>query len=358
MKTDAALAESVARHGRALFGREVGPSELRIAPVARATRSIFRVEAAGHEPAVIAKLRSCNNGEDRRIVALETSREFALLSAVWNGLEGQAPSAHRVPRPLLVLPESGLLFMEQSPGAALATDLRRWIVGLRGGADISRRIFACGEWLRSYSGLTPWIAWPAVSPDEAAIFENRRARHHVYRLVGRSGGELAQAVIEGATRRLIAYKVDAVLTRRIEAAFHRQFEHFSAERDLQGAVHGKYTPADVLIHQRCVSAVDLEQAGMGSQYLDVAYFLYQVLMVTRWRPLGLDRRPASQFRRVFLNARFGEDRINDGYVDAFVAYYLVNSLRPGGGTAGWQARSYAARWLQDWVARVKRGEGS
>lgn len=286
-------------------------------------------------------------------MAVQTSHEFAVLSAVWAGLNASGVPGHEVPRPLLALPESGLLFMEQANGEPVVRFLRRWVFGLHSIRQASQRLVRCGEWLHTFSSLGSRIGWPAVVPKAAVILSAGRARHHVYSLIGLRGNDLVATVIAGAKRRLTAWQVDSSMTRRVEAAFSRQFNDFGRARDIQGPVHGKFSIADVLTRDNRVSAVDLEQAGEGSLYLDAAYFLSQVYMVTRWRPFGSDKGPAAQLRRSFLKGRSPLDEIDESIVDCFIAYYLVNSLRPGGGVAGMRARSYAHRWLVDWLQRVR-----
>jgi hypothetical protein len=242
--------------------------------------------------------------------------------------------------------------MEQAGGEPVVRFLRRWVFGLHSIRQASQRLVRCGEWLHTFSGLTSRIAWPAVTPEAAVILRAGRARHHVYSLIGLSGDDLVATIVAGVKRRLTAWQADSGMTRRVEAAFSRQFNDFDRARDIQGPVHGKFSIADVLTLDNRVSAVDLEQAGQGSLYLDAAYFLSQVYMVTRWRLFGSDKQPAAQLRRSFLKGRSPLDDIDAALLDGFIAYYLVNSLRPGGRVAGMRARSYARRWLVDWVERV------
>jgi hypothetical protein len=284
-------------------------------------------------------------------VSVQAAHEFSVLSAVWNGLRSIGASTYHVPRPLLVLPENGLLFMEQAEGEPIARLLRRWVCGLHSVRGVSRRLISCGEWLGAFSSLGPRIAWPVVTPEARMILEDGRARHHVYRLIGLRGNALVQTVSEGGVRRLTAWQVNSGMIRRIEAAFSRQFRNFDPIHDGQGPVHGKFSIADVLIRDRHVSAVDLEQASHGSLYLDPAFFLSQVYMVTRWRPFS-GRAPIMKMRRSFLEARSPLGDLDEALLDCFIAYYLINSLRPGGGIAGRGARSYAYGWLTHWVQRV------
>ncbi len=347
-----ALSETIGRHSQILFGEEVAPSALQVTPVSLGTRNIYRVQARGRRPALIAKLRPFSSSEERERVAVQTSHEFAVLSAVWTGLSGSGVPRHYVPRPLLALPESGLLFMEQADGEPVVRFLWRWNFGLQSLRQASERLLSCGEWLHTFSRLASGIAWPTVTPEAAVILGDGRSRHHIYRLIGLQENDLVEAVISGANRRLTAWQIDSVLTRRIEGAFSRQFADFAPPRDVQGPVHGKYSIADVLTGDDSVCAVDLEQAGRGSLYLDAAYFLSQTYMVTRWRPFGGDKESAAQLRRSFLKGRSPENDLDEPLLDAFIAYYLVNSLRPGGGLAGLRARSYARRWVEDWLKRV------
>jgi hypothetical protein len=347
------LGETIRRHSQVLFGVEVPASALQITPLSLSARSIYRVEARGRRPAVIAKLRSFSTIEEREKVAIQTSHEFGVLSAIWEGLRANGMPRHDVPQPRLVLPESGLLFMTQAEGEPVARLLWRWVLGLSSIREASQQLMRCGEWLRTYSSLGSGIAWPEAAPRHEAILSAGRSRHHVYSLIGLRGDDLVNTMSAGIRRRLTVWRVDPEMIRRIEGAFSRQFIDFAQARDIQGPVHGKYSIADVLTMGDRVSAVDLEQAGQGSLYLDVAYFLSQMYMVTRWRPFASDKKPAAQLRRSFLKGRSPLGDVDEALVDSFIAYYLVNSLRPGGGVAGIRARSYAARWLADWLQRVE-----
>ncbi|NOT26780.1 MAG: hypothetical protein HOP16_11835 [Acidobacteria bacterium] len=349
--TIACLADTASHQSDILFGVRVAPAAVRIVPVARGTRGIYRVHTDGC-PSVILKCRSFETPAEREKVEIETSHEYDVLSAVWTSMGEHGAGKHEVPRPLLALPESGLLFMTQSRGEPLARVLRRWVIGLHSLEDVSQRLRQCGEWLRTFSHLTPRIAWPAVAPQAAAVLGQGRVRHHVYKLIGLSSADLTTTIVSGATARLTAWKVDADFIRRIEGAFSRQFKDFGGSRDAQVAVHGKFSPADVLMQEHVVSAVDLEQAGKGSVYLDPAYFLYQVYMTARWRIVGGGRKVVAELRRSFLNGRSDPAVIDESLLDCFIAYYMCNSLRPGGGLAGMTARSSAHRWIEGWLARA------
>lgn len=352
MNSVTTLSETISRHSQALFGVELGASALQITAISRGTRSVYRVQAMRRMPTVIAKRRSFQTDAEREAASVETSHEFAVHSAVWTALKASGAPGHEVPRPLLAVPESGLLFMEPCNGEAVERFLRGWVVGLHSTEEVSRRISTCGEWRHTFSGLTGRIEWPVPSQAAVDSLRTRRARHHVYCLIGRSGRDLMETMAAEVRKRLTAYRIDSRQTARIEAAFARQFDDFGRSHDRQVAVHGKLSIADVLTHGTSVAALDLEQAGVGSVYLDAAYFLYQVYMVTRWRLLGSDKGPAARFRRAFLGGTSQADEIDEAMLDGFIAYYMVNSLRPAGGLAGWRARSYAHRWVADWLLRV------
>jgi len=347
-----ALQHTLAEHGQVLFGTQVSPEALVLTTVAKDTRAIFRVRKAGSgSPPLIAKTRSPGRSGDRELMAAETEWEFGVHSAVWHSLQAAGSPLYRVPKPLLLVAEQGLIVMEEASGEPVVRSLWREGFGLTRHVANDDRIRGCGEWLRAFAARVPRLTLPEAPPRIAETLAANRSRHHVYSLIGRSGQELADAVVANAVRRLEAYRVDRFLASRIEKGLTRSFDAFGGGADIQGNVHGKYSIADVVSGAGHTTAIDLEQAGYGSLYLDAAYFLFQIAMVMRWRPLGRRSRPA-ELRQVFLSARWPEREFDERLLEAFIAYYLVNSLRPGGQLPGFTARLSARAWLERWLSRV------
>ena len=335
-----------------LFGTQVRPEALVLTTVAKDTRTIFRVRKAGSDaPALIAKTRSPGRSGDRELMAAETEWEFGVHSAVWHSLQSVGSPSYRVPKPLLLVAEHGLIVMEEASGQPLVRSLWREGFGLTRQVANDDRIRRCGEWLHAFASRAPRLALPEVPPRIATALAANRSRHHVYSLIGLSGRQLSDAVVANAVRRLEAYRVDGPLARRVEKGLTRSFDVFDGGADMQGNVHGKYSIADVISGVEQTTAIDLEQAGRGSLYLDAAYFVFQITMVMRWRPLGRRSRPAA-LRQVFLSARWPEREFDERLLEAFIAYYLVNSLRPGGQLPGFTARLSARAWLERWLDRV------
>lgn len=346
------LEETVRRYSGTLYGGDVAPSQLVITPVAKGTREIFRVRASTPGlPVLIAKARSHRTHEEGESIAAQTAHEFAVHSAVWTSMRAAGVAEHRVPKPLLAIPEQGLLIMEEAEGEPIARALWRDTFALRNPVATENRIRRCGEWLCTFTCRAPSVVMPQASPRAASILAEGRVRHHVYSLIGLSGRHLVDTMLAQVRRRLGAYRVESDLMRRIQEAFEEKFRDFGGRLDPQGNVHGKFSIADVLAGADVTYAIDLEQAGRGSLYLDPAYFLFQSGMATRWRPFN-GRQTSSALRRAFMAGRSPGKELDEGLLDAFVAYYLVNSFRPGDGLAGLTARAYARRWIVDWLDRA------
>jgi hypothetical protein len=344
----AALADLTARHSQALFGHTIDRAAVTVTPLALSTRRVFTVRAADPRlPVLIAKRRVAGPRMTPQAVESSTAYEFDLHSAVWNSLQSAGVPGHQVPRPVLALPPEGLLFMERAAGEPVKQSLQRgvWRVGERR-ANVER-VARCGAWLHTFSCKASRIALPAATDATKALVAASRAGHHVYSLIGLQGRDLVDAMLGQVRRRLAAYRVPADFVRRIDEAFVRTLSGAGA-LDQQGNVHGKYSVEDVLTAPGSVVAIDLEQAGHGSPYLDAAYFLFQVGMVVRWNVFSAER-TARELRHVFLSQRSPAGELDERVLAAFVAYYLVNSLRPGDGVAGLTARAFAKRWIGDWL---------
>ena len=351
MDTPANLRQAVADHSTQIFGAAVKASAVTVNSLVQDTRGIYRVRTseAGF-PTLIAKVRSVGGAQGRETATIQTAHEFAAHTAVWHSMSSAGIAQHRVPKPVLQIPEQGMLFMEEAAGEPVVRALWRETFWPGGGAGNDDRIRRCGDWLHTFAHRAPLIEVVKPTPRASTILEAGRSRHHVYSLIGLSGQALVDAVVTQARRRLEAYRVEVGLIRRIEKGFAHAFRDFRGNADLQGNVHGKYSIADVLVSPDRTTAIDLEQAGRGSLYLDPAYFLFQIGMVSRWRAVGRYSRPAT-LRRIFLAASAPAGRLDEQLLDAFIAYYLVNSLRPGDGVAGFTARRRANRWIRDWLDR-------
>jgi hypothetical protein len=342
----------VAEHSEAVFGRTLDASGFRLGLLAGGTRQVYRIEPSDPRlPRVVLKARSPRRHQDEQAIAVQTAYEFAVHKSVHQAMLGAGRSDHAVPTPLLSLPERGLLFMEQAPGRPTATWVSRELLGLASAADNEERVRRCGEWLFTFAVRAARLPRQDVSEAAERVLAAGRVNHHVYCLIGLTGARLSARMLEQVRHRLGSYGIDAARAGRIHGAFETILSRLDGARDLQGNVHGKYSIADVMISPDRVVAIDLEQTATGSLYLDPGYFLYQLLMVTRWRPIGSLRRFAA-LRGVFLAGRAPRQELDEQMLDAFVAYFLVNSLRPGGGVAGLSARTRAGRWIDAWVERA------
>jgi len=346
------LAAVVVGHSETLFGKVLTSSDFGVHLLADGTRRIYRVQPADSLlPVVIAKARSGRPNEDPRLVPTQTAHEFAVHSAVWNAMVGTACHDHSVPRPIFAFPEKGLLFMEQAPGEPIGRCLWRGLFGLGGRSETEAQVRRCGDWLHTFACRAEALPQTDRLGDAERLLALGRVNHHIYSLIGLSDRILIEAMLGQVGRRLRAYRVDPQMTRRIEGAFSSVFRDFGGQRDVQGNVHGKFSIADILVSPERVHAIDLEQAGRGSLYLDAAYFLYQLCMITRWKPFGQARRLGA-LRKAFLAGRSPATNLDETLLDGFIAYYLVNSLRPAGGLPGFTARARAHRWINDWLKTV------
>ena len=347
------LAAIVAAHSETLFGRRLDASEFRASLLAGGTRQVFRVVPSDRGlTTVVAKARSRRSGDDPQAVAIQTEHEFAIHSATYQAMTAAGRADHGVPKPLLALSDRGLLFMEEAPGQPVKEWMsREWLV-LMNSSENDARVRRCGEWLFTFAVRASQL--PQVSTSETAerVLAVGRVNHHVYCLIGLTGARLAGRMMEQVRHRLKGYRVEAAMAGRIQDAFARTLRGLEGEGDLQGNVHGKYSIADVLISPHRVVTIDLEQTARGSLYLDPAYFLSQLVMITRWRPIGRQRRFAA-LRTAFLTGRVPAGELDERMLDAFTAYFLVNSLRPGGGLPGLTARWRAAQWIEAWVRRAE-----
>ena len=343
----------MAEHSEALFGQSMNASGFRLGLLAGGTRQVYRIEPSDRRlPPLVLKARSPRRRQDAEAVAVQTEYEFAVHSAVHQIMQNAGRPEHGVPRPVLSLPEQGLLFMEEAPGSPVARWMSREAFGLVRAHENEQRVRRCGEWLFTFAVRAPRLPLQEVSAAAERVLSAGRVNHHVYCLIGLRGTSLMARMLEQVRHRLTSYAIEPARTARILNAFETALRTLEGDRDLQGNVHGKYSIADVLISPDRVQAIDLEQTATGTLYLDPAYFLYQLVMVTRWRPLGSARRFAA-LRAAFLAGRVPGRELDERVIDAFVAYFLVNSLRPGGGLAGLTARARAARWIDDWVEAVR-----
>jgi hypothetical protein len=346
------LAAIVAERSETLFGRPLELSAFRVSLLAGGTRQVYlAVPEDRGLTAVVVKARTPRRSDASQVVAVQTGNEFAIHSAAYQAMIAAGAIDHAVPRPLLALPDRGLLFMEQ----ALGRPVKEWMSGewIRPVtfAQNGERIRRCGEWLYTFAVRAAPLPQISTSGDAERLLAAARVNHHVYCLIGLTGAGLVERMLEQVRRRLKAYRIDEDKAARIEQALVAGLRGLEGARDLQGNVHGKYSIADVLISPERVQAIDLEQTARGSLYLDPAYFLYQLVMMTRWQPIG-SRRRADLLRTAFLAGREPAGELDEGILDAFIAYYLVNSLRPGGGLAGLTARVRASQWLDAWTHRV------
>ena len=351
MDEAAALGNTTAEHSQTLFGEPVDRSSLIVTALALSTRRVFTVAAADPRLPVLIAKRRVTARTTPQAVAAATTYEFDLHTAVWNSLEATGMPGHAVPRPVLALPSEGLLFMERAPGDAVKQSLQRGLWRPGHGAANVERVARCGGWLHTFACRAPRIVLPATTAEMNALIAATRTGHHVYSLIGLGGRALADAMLGQVKRRLAAYHVPTDLARRLERGFERVLNESERTLDEQSNVHGKYSVADVLTTSDRVVAIDLEQAGHGSPYLDAAYFLFQAGMVVRWNVFGADR-TARELRRGFLSARSPAGQLDERLLETFVAYYLVNSLRPGDGLAGFTARAFAKRWIGGWLRRT------
>jgi hypothetical protein len=347
-----ALAHLVAEHSEKLFGRSLKESEYRLGLLAGGTRQVYRIEPIDRQlPPVVVKARSPRQGEDPYAVAAQTENEFAVHAAVYQVMDAAGSSEYGVPKPLLSLPDQGLLFMEEAHGSPIARWISREAYGVARAVDNEQRVRRCGEWLFTFAVRAGRLPSRGVSERAARVLSGGRVNHHVYSLIGLTGETLTARMLQQVRHRLTSYRVEPAKATRIQRSFETVLHGLAGDRDLQGNVHGKYSIADVLISPDRVQAIDLEQTATGSLYLDPGYFLYQLVMVTRWRLLGRTRRFAA-LRAAFMAGRAPGHELDEGLLDAFIAYFLVNSLRPGGGVAGLTARARASTWIDAWVQRT------
>ena len=342
----------VIEHSNALFGLGLTPSGFRIGLLAGGTRHVFRIVPS--DPSlhrVVLKVRSPRRTEDHQAIATQTRHEFAVHSAVHEAMHGAGRSEHVVPKPLLSLPERGLLFMEQAPGRPVKQWMaREWLVA-RNAQENNLRVRRCGEWLFTFAMRAAQLRPPSTSDAEERILAAGRVNHHVYCLIGLTGATLIARMMEQIRHRLNRARIEARRAARIQEVFARALRELEGANDIQGNVHGKYSIADVLVAPDRVVAIDLEQTARGSLYLDPAYFLSQLVMFTRWQPVGSRRRLAA-LRAAFLAGRVPAGDLDERLLDTFIAYFLVNSLRPGGGIVGFTARARAGEWIDEWTRRA------
>jgi hypothetical protein len=339
--------QAVGQNAHQLFGAGLISSSIRVSPLAVATRGIYRVTADGRT--LIAKARTLGAGPtEREVVAAQTAYEHDVLSAVWIALAADGGSGLEVPRPRLALPDRGLIVMEESSGEPALRILRRWRAGMASTESVAGKLERCGEWLRRFSSERS-IEWPSIPAAAVPNYTARRSRHHVYCLIERSGDDLCSMMLGQVSRRLAAWKLNGKMASEIGATLERHLRERAGPLSAVANVHGKFSVADVLVRNDGVSALDLEQAGRGSAYLDPAYFLAQMFMSIHL--FGKESAAAMRLRQAFLQGRFPAGDFDEPLLESFIAYYLVNSLKPGDGIAGFRARRAARSWLRGWLTR-------
>jgi hypothetical protein len=246
-----------------------------------------KYKSGGHIP-IVVKHTSAATPEK---AAESVTREFAALETVWK-LCGQDDLRASLPRPLIVLPEHGLLVTEMLPGVPLSRVLRgsiNYLVApfrIGNMRELARRI---GDWLSQFHHAT---RQPALLHDPQS-FEL----------------DVAQQ-LEGCRRRnLSAANVDEIFG--VASKGSRSI----AGRLLPAAArHGDFTPRNVLISSDHIAVMDFENfLERDTIYEDLGKFV-AFLTLLKGRP-GYSRTAITSLVGSFLDG-YGASA-DRGLVDLF-----------------------------------------
>ncbi|MFQ5733877.1 MAG: phosphotransferase [Planctomycetaceae bacterium] len=306
------------------------------------------LDCDGKQREIVVKQRRCSVDRislDAR--AQQTLREYNEMYAAYSKLYADSSNSfsYCVPRPLVAIPEHGLLCMELCRGRSVRSLLRR-AVALPWKSEAAASILQrCGRWLRQFAPITTAQRERSRPSSETLDADGSRKAGYVYALIGAHGEDLARRLIAGAARRLDTLRFAHDLAPRVVNALRGRCRPSDFCDESICRVHGKFSVRDIFATEESISVIDFENAGFGSSYIDLAFLVYEIYMINRWNPLA-GPKLAEKWRDAFLS---GYGRVDHSKLNCFVAYLMINSLKPGGGIAAAIARRYASRWLRLWI---------
>jgi tRNA A-37 threonylcarbamoyl transferase component Bud32 len=226
----------------------------------------------GCDPAIVVKHTTALTPEK---AAQSVAREFGALQTVW----GVADEAFRatLPKPLMVLPERGILVAGMLPGIPLSQALRNSINYLMApfrAAEMCHIAHRIGAWLKQFHQLT----------HREPLAHDTQAFEH----------EMTQQ-LEGCVRRGLSRKAaDEIL--RVASLGSRRI----AGQPLDTAArHGDFTPRNVLVSQDSIGVIDFENFNeRDAVYEDVGKFV-AFLALLKGRP-GYSKTAVNSFAQSFL----------------------------------------------------------
>src|SRR5436190_17939446 len=226
----------------------------------------------GSHTAIVVKH---TNASTREKAAESVTREFTALETTWN-LLGKALEGS-LPKPLLVLPEYGLLVTEMLPGEPWSRMLQRSLNYLTAPfrvEDVSQTARKIGVWLHRFHQAT----------QQPALTHDRRAFEQEVSLQ-----------LEGCVRRGLSDAAAEQIRRVV----------FDGSRRIEGQLlpaasrHGDFTPRNVLAADDRISVVDFENfVPVDTIYEDVSKFV-AFLALLKGRP-GYSKRAVDSVIASFL----------------------------------------------------------
>jgi hypothetical protein len=270
--------------------------------------------SGGHAPIVVKH----TNAATPEKAAESVSREFAALETAWK-LTGEALEGS-LPKPLMVLPQHGLLVTEMLPGVPLSQTLRRSINYLAApfrtadACQIARKI---GVWLRRFHQAT---RQPALAHDTQAFEQEVRQQ-----LEGCVKRRLNTAAAEEMFR--IAARGSQLLAGKLMDSAGR---------------HGDFTPRNILVSGERIGVIDFENfAERDTTYEDVGKFV-AFLALLKGRP-GYSRTAIDSVIDNFLEGYGSGERM---LVDLFALKAAVRIFAHRGGRRTLVDRFYVKQFVQ------------
>ena len=273
-------------------GLEVPTTSWSASEVGRRIASRLAAGEAGATPTVsVEPVSATNNSRTFRLTAPDLDRDLLVKATdpdkaaeEYRALEYVAarfgPGRYRVPQPVTLLADEGLLCMTWVDGR-----LARDVLEARSAPDARQAaIVAAGAWLAYFHALERGAERPLDVAGKLALVDAHLAM-----------------LDENARHSSVAGRARAWLAANAGEVGLIPVTH--------GLVHGDYKPENLLLAETATTGIDFTAARDGAQIMDVAQFANHLLL-ERVRPRGF---------RAWGKARQWADQFTSAYIDAGAA---------------------------------------